>query len=130
MTASNVLLVAQSAHLVELLRTRLAHGDHQVTVVRSFAAARDGLATLPDLLVSEVRLGAFNGLHLALRAHARGIPAIVVGNPDVVLQREAEKIGATYLTADCDARAFSEAVRASRGVPRSHQRGSRAPHAA
>ncbi|HEX2462449.1 MAG TPA: hypothetical protein VHJ58_20060, partial [Vicinamibacterales bacterium] len=47
--------------------------------------------------IAEVRLGDYNGLHLALRAKAGNIPALVLGNPDPVLEREAERLGVLYL---------------------------------
>ena len=51
----------------------------------------------PSVLIAEVRLGDYNGLHLALRAKAGSIPALVLGNPDPVLEREAERLGVVYL---------------------------------
>jgi DNA-binding response OmpR family regulator len=53
----------------------------------------------PLILMTEVRLGAYNGLQLALRARAATpkIPVLVMsGWPDPVLQRDAESIGATF----------------------------------
>ena len=51
----------------------------------------------PDLLIADVRLGAFNGLQLIATGPAR-IPAIVVsGFDDSVLQAEARAFGAEYL---------------------------------
>jgi DNA-binding response OmpR family regulator len=56
-------------------------------------------ADLPDLLVTDVRLGAFNGLHLAVHGRSRdaGMKAIVIGDPDSVLENDARAIGAHYL---------------------------------
>ena len=51
----------------------------------------------PDLLITEIRLAAYNGLHLALRARARGISSIVIGGPDLLFERDAERFGARYL---------------------------------
>ena len=51
----------------------------------------------PDLLIADVRLGAFNGLQL-LAMGLRHIPAIVItGFPDPVLEAEARQLGATFL---------------------------------
>jgi len=69
-----------------------------VAIVSTFAAARHQLESEPSLLVSEVRLAEHNGLHLALRARNRDIPAIVLGDPDPVLERDAQELGAVYLT--------------------------------
>jgi hypothetical protein len=51
----------------------------------------------PHLVISQVRLGAYNGLHVALRALCQGIPAVVIGTPDAVLERDAEQLGATFV---------------------------------
>jgi DNA-binding response OmpR family regulator len=54
----------------------------------------------PTLLVTEVRLGAYNGLQLAIRGRAeRPDMALVVASAfhDAVLQREAEQFGATFV---------------------------------
>jgi CheY-like chemotaxis protein len=72
-------------------------------VVKSFSTfedARRDLPTLdPDVLISDVRLGEFNGLHLVIvgRARRSNMVAIVIGAPDPVLARESERLGATYL---------------------------------
>ena len=58
------------------------------------------LAATPTLLVAEVRLGAYNGLQLAIRGHAaRPDIALIVASAfhDAVLQREAEQFGATFV---------------------------------
>jgi DNA-binding response OmpR family regulator len=68
--------------------------------VSTFEAARPRLtAASPDVLVSDVHLGEFNGLHLAIVGRDRrpALVAIVVGPPDSVLAREAAQHGATYL---------------------------------
>lgn len=53
----------------------------------------------PDLLITDVRLGAFNGLQLLIRSLAGvSIPAIVTtGFPDAVLEAKARKFGAMFL---------------------------------
>src|SRR5262245_45120098 len=84
------------------LKTRLEEAGHDVTLAGSFHDAAALLSTRrPDLLITEVQLGAFNGLHLVLRHRGRlpGLRAIVV-NPfyDPVLANEAATCGATYVT--------------------------------
>jgi hypothetical protein len=53
----------------------------------------------PDLLITELKLGEHNGLHLALRARAKSVPAVVIGEPDPVLERDAFQLGAMFLHA-------------------------------
>ena len=72
-------------------------------IAASFAAAKQQIDEHPSLVVSEVRLGEYNGLHLALRAQVRGVPAVLIGEPDSVLEREAAQLGAVYLAGAIDA---------------------------
>ena len=72
-----------------------------VAVVTDFADAKNRVTTEPpDLLVTEVRLGPFNGLHLVFAAKSvkPALAAIVVGSAeDLALSGEAERAGATFL---------------------------------
>jgi hypothetical protein len=71
-------------------------------VVGDFASARELLGTHPELLITELKLGAFNGLHLAIRAGAQGTPTIIIGDPDPVLEAEAKRQHARYVTSAVD----------------------------
>jgi hypothetical protein len=75
----------------------LARTGFDLHVVASFEAAKAELIEQPDLLITEIRLAAYNGLHLALRAQARGIRSIVIGAPDLLFERDAARFGAQYL---------------------------------
>ncbi len=75
----DVLLVSPTADIAAGMRARLTDAGMRVTLVETFAAAREQLQSMPDLLISEVRLGPYNGLHLAMRAKASAIPAIILG---------------------------------------------------
>ena len=91
-----ILVVAPSVRLAASLVTSLGEAHHELVMVSTFSAAMVHLGQRPDLLITEVKLGEYNGLHLALRGRAIGIPAIVLGS-DLLLEREAEQLGATYL---------------------------------
>jgi|SRR5437764_14439246 len=79
----------------------LKSAGHLVTRAFGFEEAKLRLqSSPPDLLMTDVRLGAYNGLHLVIRAHAAHpeMPAIVVDTDhDPVLEREANEAGATYV---------------------------------
>ena len=92
-----ILVVAQSQAIADAVVSSLGSA-HNVVVVSTFARARFHLDLCPVLLVTELRLGEYNGLHLALRGRSNGVPSIVIGAPDPVLENEAAKLGATYLT--------------------------------
>ena len=85
-----------------------------VTLADSFDIARQLLVTRPPLvLVTEIRLGAYNGLHLAIRGAGMVPPLTVVvtsGTADVVLEREAERIGATFVLKPVTASELTAAV--------------------
>jgi CheY-like chemotaxis protein len=69
----------------------------------------------PDLLVADVRLLDYNGLHLAMRARDESprTRTVIVGDPDLVLERDAKALGARYVTS-ADLPAFVEAARDER----------------
>jgi DNA-binding response OmpR family regulator len=95
-----ILVVASSTSLASTLLTWLADAEHELVIANTFAAAKHHLATRPDLLIAEVKLGEYNGLHLALRGRALGIPAIVLGAADETFSRQAEQLGALYLSSN------------------------------
>jgi CheY-like chemotaxis protein len=92
-----VLIVADTPALTEDLLAWLVPGGYQCTVATTFASAMIQLRTHPHLVISQLRLGAYNGLHVALRARGGSIPAVVIGKPDTVLEREARQLGATFV---------------------------------
>jgi DNA-binding response OmpR family regulator len=76
-----------------------ALGFH-VTVADNFHEALERMRVPPTLLMADIRLGEFNGLHLVLRGKAarRDLAAIVTSAvADSVLQSEAEQLGATFV---------------------------------
>ena len=96
--------------------------SHKILIVDDDQATRDGLAALladagydtvtassvptaveiladqqPDLLIVDIRLGAYNGLQL-IAMGAKPIPAIVMtGFADPALEADARRLGAAYL---------------------------------
>ena len=97
MTRRQILIVGQKARITDALIAWLSPAGYELSVVTSFAAAKAHLKDGPDLLITELKLHEFNGLHLALRAQLAKIPAIVIGPDDPVLTRDAFELGATYL---------------------------------
>jgi CheY-like chemotaxis protein len=93
----HVVIVAQNPALATTLLSWLGTAGYELAIVTTFTAAKALLETKPALVISELKLGEYNGLHLALKARAVGIPAIIVGPQDSVLQRDAGDLGATYL---------------------------------
>lgn len=98
----SVLLVAPVGGTTRLFVSSLRTAGYAPKVVGDFAAAKEALGTRPALLITELKLGAYNGLHLAIRAGVQGTPTIVVGDPDPVLEAEAKRQRATYLSQPID----------------------------
>ena len=101
-SALSPVLVVEPDHVDRVLvHSALASAGFQVTTTNNYEDAHAVLLARPPLmLVTTIRLGAYNGLHLALRGRAEN-PALVVAVtssvPDPVLQRDAEEIGATFV---------------------------------
>jgi len=95
----------------EAIERTLTGLGHFVTSVSNFHEAKQRvLLAAPDLLVTALKLGAYNGIQLVLRAHADhpGMGAIVMHDVnDPVLEREATSAGAVYLIRPIDEEAFS-----------------------
>jgi CheY-like chemotaxis protein len=90
----------------------------------SLAAARQLLTEVrPDVLVTALRLQEHNGIHLAhlARATLPGLPVIIAGYADVVLQAEAASVGAIYLTTE-DARTVAAAAQRAARANRPRRR--------
>ena len=96
-----VLLVDDERVLLEGLERALG-SRHDVVGASSFEEAHRLLrAQSFDVLITDVRLGAFNGLQLAGLArdlHPTMLILVFSGFDDVVLRQEASKLNATYLT--------------------------------
>jgi CheY-like chemotaxis protein len=94
--------VAPSVRVASELAPALRAAGCALIVVSDFAAAKASLRTQPDVLITEVRLGAHNGLHLAIRAAGQRTPAIVIGDADPILKAEAERHRAAFLRTPVD----------------------------
>ena len=95
-----VLVVDNSLARSEIVDS-LTTGGYSVRSAATFERATSILAsTPPHVLVTEVRLGAFNGLHLIIRSrvHRANTVAIVhTAYPDPVMEAEAHLLNAAYL---------------------------------
>jgi ActR/RegA family two-component response regulator len=102
MTATALIVSPDSAVQAEFTEHVGARG-FRVHRAETLAEARDLLADVrPDVLVTELRLREHNGIHLAHLAHRvlPGLPVVVVGYRDTVLEAEAASAGAVYVVTD------------------------------
>jgi len=96
--ASEILIVDDDEATRTGLKQLLERAGYKVTVAGTFAEGRFALSqSTPNLLIADVRLGEFNGLHL-VATNPQSIPTIIVtGYPDPVLKADAHRFGAEYL---------------------------------
>src|SRR5437667_615975 len=96
-----LLLVEDDEQALRILERWVADAGYDVVSFTRFDAGRAYLNDhVPDAIVTDVRLGAFNGLQLVLVAKSANpavVAVVVSGFTDPVLQAEAERAGAQYL---------------------------------
>ena len=86
--------------------TSLRNAGYRVTSAGTFEQATNIISSdPPDVLITELRLGAFNGLHLVIRSQAADsaiVSIIHTAFPDPVLETEAHLLGAEFLIRPVD----------------------------
>ena len=101
LTGRRVLLVDDDPALLRLVSQWLTGGGFSVTACDSFEDARRELtAHPPDVLLTDLRLGAFNGLQLVILAselNPQPLTVVMSAYDDPTLREEAERCGARYL---------------------------------
>jgi DNA-binding NtrC family response regulator len=121
----NILIVEDDqstlAGWVELLR----RAGYFVRGVSSYEEGRQELAMMPDLLITDVRLGVYNGLQLLMRgrmANPRLQAIVITGYADQIVRREAVYLHAEHLEKPVDAdrllQVVGNALRATTGTAR------------
>lgn len=100
-TALRILIVDDDTGLLDAMQRSLRDSVKTVVACDSFEKARQVLKDQSfDALITDVRLGAFNGLQLAVMArdmHPNMRLVVFSGFDDPVLRADAEQIGAIYL---------------------------------
>jgi DNA-binding NtrC family response regulator len=105
-TGQNILIVEDDESTlsgwVELLRA----AGYMVRGVSSYEEGRQELAMMPDLLITDVRLGVYNGLQLLMRGrmvNPRLQAIVITGYADQIVRREAVYLHAEHLEKPVDA---------------------------
>ena len=91
-----VLVVSPTPSIAQALTFSVRRSGYQPVVVARFADAKQHLTALPHLLVTELKLGEYNGLQLAIRAMGLSIPTIVVA--DASFENEVENLGSMWVS--------------------------------
>jgi DNA-binding response OmpR family regulator len=112
-----ILFVATELKVLRQTENLLSEAGYLVATAASFEHATVLLASLnPDLLIAEVRLGPFNGMHLAVRSRIDHplLPVIIThATPDVVLETEARRHGAIFMVTPLENPEFLPRVKAA-----------------
>jgi DNA-binding response OmpR family regulator len=97
---ARILVVEPDADLRTRQAVALSRAGHRVTGAASFESARQALKSeAPDVLITAVRLGAFNGLHLIMRAraaHPTLVAILTAHAADPILEAEGRSHGAVF----------------------------------
>jgi DNA-binding NtrC family response regulator len=103
---AKILVVDEDVATLASLSSAIERGGYDVVAARSFRDAVRALdSAAPSLLISALRLGQYNGLHLLVRARAAhsDLAAIVIGPAGEIVAREARSLGAAaYVTYPLD----------------------------
>jgi DNA-binding response OmpR family regulator len=96
--SARILVVDDNEDYLAMTKALLDRAGYETVVASSFEGGKRELQDrAPDLLILDVRLGAFNGLQLISTGQVQ-IPTIVVtGFDDPVLRADAHGFGASYL---------------------------------
>jgi DNA-binding NtrC family response regulator len=118
-----ILIVYPDKNNASPLLQACQEAGYEAEVVTNFEAAVDIVAThCPDAVIAAVRLGRFNGLHLAMRCHAlqADLPIIIVGaGSDASLAADATSCDVQFVTSPAQATLLTmvrEALNRSKSV--------------
>ena len=91
-----VLVVSPTPSMAHAVASSVRQCGYTALVVRSFGEAKKHLELRPHLVITELKLAEYNGLHLALRAQMSEAPTIVIADP--VFEQEVEQNGAIWMS--------------------------------
>jgi CheY-like chemotaxis protein len=91
-----VLVVSPTPSMAHAVASSVRQCGYTALVVRSFGEAKKHLELRPHLVITELKLAEYNGLHLALRAQTTEAPTIVIA--DTTFEHEVEQNGAIWMS--------------------------------
>jgi DNA-binding response OmpR family regulator len=114
LATASVLVVEPTLSDAIAVASTLTKHHFQVTLAESFVKAKERIGSRPpDVLITDIRLGEYNGLHLVLRAtalRARTAAIVLSSSMDEVLRADAEAMGATFMVKPVSERDLAAAV--------------------
>jgi CheY-like chemotaxis protein len=112
-----IILVDANRQALRRTKAMLSNEGYRVVALTSFVRAKKLLHSMtPDLLITGIRLGAHNGLQLAIISHLDhpGVPILVTHtSEDAVAEAEARRYGATFVAAPLSNPRFLPSVQAA-----------------
>lgn len=106
MTQKKILILEDEQAAASLYAGVLHQAGFEVIVCESFPDARACLKEeLPDGLLTDVRVGEYNGLqlvHLYRGLSPDGVVVVATGHDDPTIRAETERLGATFLVKPLD----------------------------
>jgi DNA-binding NtrC family response regulator len=103
-----VLIIDDDAAYLSACSSILSGDGHDVVACANFDEGRRRLAhDTFDALIADVRLGAYNGLHLITLAAPSMIKIVVSAFLDTVIRRDAEQAGARFVVKPNDCASVS-----------------------
>jgi two-component system, response regulator RegA len=101
MPKGKILILEDDVRVANAYAEALRENGNEVTVCTGFEEARDYLKKdCPDSLLTDIRVGQYNGLQLALLFRSicpEGRVVVVTGHDDSVLKNEVRAMNAEYL---------------------------------
>ena len=111
--AATVLLVDTDPEERSSYTTALTRFANRVCVAATFTQAKSTLLEeCPDVLVTQVRLGEFNGIHLAAwgRRHLPDLRTVIIGQSDPTLEADVHASGLTFFLQHNDVKTMLHAT--------------------
>jgi DNA-binding NtrC family response regulator len=109
-----IVVVDDDRQVLKYLTEMLQEAGYDTVACERYQDAKSLLAgPRPDLLLTDIRLGAYNGLQLGIyaRDHHPGLPVIVLtGYEDPTLREEATRAGAQFLVKPVPRLALLDAI--------------------
>ena len=109
MTRRTILVLEDEPGVAQLYAGALRSAGFEAVVCNSFPDARASIKEeLPDGLLTDVRLGEFNGLqlvHLFRSLSPKGTVVVATGHDDPTIKEEAERLGCHFVTKPVDIKA-------------------------
>jgi len=102
---TRILMLEDDVAVAKVYAMALSLAECEVVACTDFRQARMQLTERPDALLTDVRVGEFNGVQLALLFRSQnpdGALVVVSGHDDIVIRREVEKLGGVMLLKPAD----------------------------